>query len=63
MDVSEPSVSLLKTFSVMASGVISLDSGSKIVLSEDMVWLLGRTTCMWLCCSSIDPVGMCKLVL
>ena len=63
MDVRESSVSLLNTFAVLASGGNSLGSGSKIVLSEDMVWLLGSITCTCLCCSSMDAVGTRELVL
>ena len=63
MDVVNLSVILMKTFGVRASGSSSLDSGSKIILSDDVVWLLGRTTFIGLCCSSMDPIGTYELVL
>ena len=59
----EPSVSLWNTLAVLSSGGHSLGSGSKIFLSEDIVWLLGSTAYIGLFCSSMYPVSTCELVM
>ena len=57
MDASDPSVSLVKAFSIRAEVSSYFYSGSKIVCSGRTLLILGSSTLIGSCYSIVDPLG------